>query len=201
MLDTYLRPKLQPIFVEPFLKTSLAKKLTPNMVTIFAGVAAVISAMFLVIGSKFIAVVFLLLSAYFDILDGSIARAHQKDQPFGAVVDIVMDRFVEFTIIFALFAVSPVHRGSLCMLMMGSVLICVTTFLISGIFTANNSEKSFHYSPGLMERTEAFIFFTAMMLFPQAFSYLAWAFILLVGYTAARRILELRDQLVDHSTT
>lgn len=62
--------------------------------------------------------------------------------------------------------IAPQERGLWCMLTLGSMLLCITSFLVVGIFTENQSQKSFHYSPGLMKRAEAFSFFIAMMIWP-----------------------------------
>jgi len=134
------------------------------------------------------ALCFLLISGLFDILDGSVARAFGKTSKVGAALDITSDRIVEFAIILGLFLINPEERGLYCLLMLGSVLICITTFLVVGIFSQNESEKSFHYSPGLIERKEAFAFFTLMFLSPSLFSFLALTFSALVCLTGLVRI-------------
>jgi phosphatidylglycerophosphate synthase len=137
-----------------------------------------------------LALVALGISGYLDTLDGSLARHLQSTSDKGAACDIVSDRVVEFSIIFGLYLQDPIPRASLCLLMLGSVLFCISSFLVVGIFSANDSHKSFHYSPGIMERTEAFIFFAAFILFPQAFTVLASFFSLLVALTGLLRMLE-----------
>ena len=74
--------------------------------------------------------------------------------------------------------------------MLGSVFICVTSFLIVSLFIPNTGEKSFHYSPGIIERAEAFFFFSLMILLPQYFTVLSLIFSLLVFLTAFIRIKE-----------
>ena len=91
--------------------------------------------------------------------------------------------------------VDPVHRALWCFLMLGSMLLCITSFLVVGIFVANDSHKSFHYNPGIMERAEAFIFFIAMMLWPSAFVGLAMLFSLLVTLTAIIRLTQFYKQI------
>ena len=54
----------------------------------------------------------------------------------------------------------------------------------------NQTEKSFNYSEGIMERPEAFIFFALMILFPNWFPVLASLFSALVFLTAMIRVLE-----------
>ncbi|MCP3679332.1 MAG: CDP-alcohol phosphatidyltransferase family protein [Gammaproteobacteria bacterium] len=92
------------------------------------------------------AVTVLLLSGYFDALDGTVARASGRSSAQGTMLDIVSDRVVEFAVIFALFLADPLQRGAWCLLMLGAVFICVTSFLVVGIFHENTSHKGFHYS-------------------------------------------------------
>lgn len=72
--------------------------------------------------------------------------------------------------------------------MLSSVLICVTSFLVAAVLEKTTGNKAFYYSPGLMERAEAFIFFIFMMLLPFTFSVLSIVFVVLVLYTAIVRI-------------
>ena len=136
------------------------------------------------------AVILLLLSGFCDSLDGTLARLEKKTSNIGAAIDIVGDRVVEFVIIFALYLADPYHHALGAIAMLGASYICVTTFLIVGVFTDNESQKSFYYSAGLMERAEAFTFFIVMMIFPKAFFWLAWIYFLLVMYTAVIRMKE-----------
>ena len=72
--------------------------------------------------------------------------------------------------------------------MLGSILLCITSFLVVGIFTPNHSSKSFHYSPGLIERAEAFLFFIVMIFVPYYFTFFAFLFATLVALTALIRL-------------
>ena len=165
----------------------LAKiRLAPKYFTLFAALtgSATLPALFY---STPLALTFLALTGLFDILDGKIARATNRVTDTGALLDICSDRFVEFIVVLALYLVEPHTRGLPCLLIMGSILLCVTTFLTVGIFTANSSEKSFHYNRGIMERPEAFGFFAAMMLFPTYFFPLAILFTTLTTLTALIR--------------
>ncbi len=101
-----------------------------------------------------------------------------------------MDRVVEILIVLALFIVDPLNRGGACLGMLASMLLCIITFLVVGVFTKNNSQKIFHYSGGLMERAEAFIFFLAMMIWPSYFLALSYTFSILVLMTTIIRLKE-----------
>jgi len=195
MLEAYLRPVYQKLFVTPIAeRLTRAFRLSPNTITLWSGVLGVLVLPVLFAGHAYFAVMLLLLSGYCDTLDGTIARMTDRVTSRGGVFDIICDRVVEISVIFAIFNMAPFERGVYALGMMASVLLCVTSFLLVGIFTDNETEKSFHYSPGLIERAEAFVFFIAMILFPEAFKPLAVAFIVLVTYTAAFRVWEFVKQ-------
>ncbi|MCP4475044.1 MAG: CDP-alcohol phosphatidyltransferase family protein [Gammaproteobacteria bacterium] len=191
MIESYCRPYCQRFFIDPPAKI-LARLpyLLPNHISIGAMLLGLMIIPLMYAHHTLWAVTVLLLSGYFDALDGTVARASGRSSAQGTMLDIVSDRVVEFAVIFALFLADPLQRGAWCLLMLGAVFICVTSFLVVGIFHENTSHKGFHYSPGLIERFEAFLFFIAMMLFPTIFVPLAALFSLLVLYTAIVRITQ-----------
>ncbi len=190
MIDTNLRKAYQKHCIDPLLRKPLIKKIDPMLITTLATLTGICIYPLLAFHYSLVAFVFLFISGFFDSVDGSQARERGKTSAKGAAFDITSDRIVEFAVILGLFAVDPETRGLPALLMLGSVLICVTSFLIVGIFTPNRSDRSFHYSPGLMERTEAFIFFGLMILLPSTFSFLAYFFSILVMLTALIRMLQ-----------
>lgn len=190
MIDTYLRTTYQENLVDPVVRLIIRSGISSHAVTLFALFLGICIVPALVYGMPVLAVLFLMLSGYCDTLDGSLARAKKEDSPRGAVLDIVSDRIVEFLIILGLFLVDPVDRGLVSLLMVGSVLICVTSFLVVGIFLENEGQKSFHYSPGIMERSEAFLFFGMMILFPAYFGILGLCFAALVSLTGLIRVAQ-----------
>ena len=190
MIDSYYRTPYQTICVDPFVVFLARRNLHPIHLTLAALVFGMIIIPLLMYGFVWTAIASLLTSGYLDTLDGSLARLRNQTSQTGAALDILTDRIVEFSVVLGLFFVDPPHRGLLCLLMLGSILTCVTSFLVVGIFTANDSEKSFHYSPGIMERAEAFLFFLLMIALPSLFPFLAITFTLLVFTTAAIRMKE-----------
>jgi len=74
--------------------------------------------------------------------------------------------------------------------MMSSLLVCTTGFLAVAIFTPNTSIKSFHHSPGIVERAELFIFFLAMIWLPNYYTLLACVFTVSVIITGALRLYQ-----------
>lgn len=190
MIDSYLRNTYQKLLIEPILPHVAQWGFSPAFYTLGALISGILVLPALLFAHPFFAVLLLFISGYLDTLDGSIARFQNRDSNQGAMLDIISDRIVESSVILGLYAVDPISRGWLCLFMLASVLICVTTFLVTGIFINQKSEKSFYYSPGLMERTEAFIFFGFMIMFPSGFFPLSLLFSILVTATGMKRAFD-----------
>lgn len=187
MIESRFRAIYQRLIIEPILPW--LAWCTPLWLTAFAGFAGILFVPLAVARYKLLAVTALLISGFLDTLDGSLARAQARQTPLGSVLDIVVDRFVEFCAVLGLFLIEPTERALPCIAMLGAMLLCVTSFLVVGIFSENDGDKGFHYSAGLMERAEAFIFFILMIVLPAYFQLAAWAFVLLVTITAIQRLL------------
>lgn len=192
MIESSLRPLFQRVFIQPLLHIG-ARHLPANAITVTSLITGFISACFLSAEFNFMAILWLLISGYLDILDGSVARLQNNSTHFGTVLDILSDRLVESFIVIALFIRDPT-LAFVCLLMMMSMLVCVSSFLLVGIFSEKQSEKSFYYSPGLMERAEAFIFFIAMIIFNQFALIIGIVFTLLVLWTTGVRVYEFYKQ-------
>jgi len=143
------------------------------------------------------AVIFILLSGFLDIIDGSVARKKGLVSNIGASLDLIFDRVVEFSILFALFMLDP-NRGMLILLMLGAIYLCISSFFIVSMFSDKESEKSFYYSPGIIERTEAFFFFLLLILWPSYFGLVATVFIILVGITSIVRMGQFCYHQINH---
>lgn len=200
MLDTYLRPFYQRYLTDPFAPI-IGKWFTPNEITMFSCFTGIAVLPALWFNFPNFAIALLLLSGYLDTLDGTIARQKKQITAVGAVLDILSDRIVEFAIIVGLCVIDPIHRGFLSVILLGSCFICVTSFLVVGIFIPNDSSKGFYYSPGLIERSEAFGFFICLIKAPEYFNSIALTFIGLVLLTSFIRIMNfIRFQGRTHAT-
>ncbi len=189
MLEYHIRPAYQKWLADPVARL-LIRRLTPNAATLLSLLAGLLAGVAIALGSGLAGGALLVLSGFFDTLDGTLARLRGESSLQGAMYDIVSDRCVESAVILGLYLYDPAGRGVGCLLMLSSVLVCVTTFLMAGIFLRNDSEKSFNYSPGLMERPEAFIMFLLMLVLPGWFTPLAILFVALVFYTSWVRLCE-----------
>jgi len=188
MLDTHVRSVYQTHLLDPIMTWPVWRFIHPHLVTIFGSLLGIAVWPLLMFHLTVWAVIALLLAGFMDTLDGTLARHLGLSSPQGAVLDIFCDRVVEFAILLGLYAFDPENRAIPILFMLGSVLLCITSFLVVGIFSENDSYKSFFYSPGLIERTEAFGFFFLMIVWPSFFDPVAWIFAVLVFLTALIRL-------------
>lgn len=191
MIDSYFRPPFQKLLIDPIARRLVG--VPANLITALSCLLGLAVIPLLAFDFSIAAASALIFSGYLDALDGTIARLRRESSPFGTVLDICADRVVESAVVIGLLLVDP-DRALLCLAMLASILLCITSFLVVGIFSENDSHKSFHYSPGLIERAEAFLFFLGMMLLPTIFAPLATAFAALVILTAVLRIRQFGGQ-------
>ncbi len=188
MIEQTIRPWFQKHLINTIAAIISTSDVSANTITILSFITGAISAL-LILWMPWLAVIFLLVSGYLDVLDGTIARMQNTSSSFGTMLDILSDRFVESFIIIALFIAQP-QIAWVGLLMMMSIVACVSSFLLVGIFTQQESHKSFYYSPGLMERAETFIFFIIMILLPSTVLWLGILFTTLVLWTTFYRVGE-----------
>lgn len=188
MIDSHFRTPYQRLVIDPLLKRRVLSSLSPTGVTLVGFLVGITIPFFLYFHLIWGAFTALILSGFCDTLDGSLARDRSLASPKGAALDIIADRGVEFAILLGLYLYAPEARGLAVIWILGSIYLCVTTFLTLGILEKNTSEKSFYYSPGLIERAEAFIFFGLMILVPSLFISLTILFVLLTILTSIIRI-------------
>ncbi len=187
MLEQLIRPRYQAYLVEP-IASRIKNRISPNSITVLSGILGFCVLLALMQHQILLAIMMLLASGYCDTLDGSLARMTNNTSNWGSVLDIMMDRFVEVCVVLGIFMMSPATNGLGCLIMLGSFVLCITSFLVVGIFSQNTSEKSFYYSPGLIERAETFCFFILMMIFPNLFNLLVGVLSILVVITAFIRM-------------
>lgn len=186
MLEKYFRSKYERIFVQPLVKKLVNCRFAhPNAITLLAMLIGLCLIPVLYWQWNVLAIILLLLSGYLDTLDGSLARHKGSRSELGSAFDIVADRVVEFSVLLGLYFIDPQQRALPCLVLAGCFYICITVFLVAGIFTPNTGEKSFHYNMGLIERAEVFLFFILMILLPGLFQALAWILVVLLLITVA----------------
>jgi archaetidylinositol phosphate synthase len=135
------------------------------------------------------------LSGALDALDGTIARQYERSTAFGGVLDLVSDRWVEAAALLGLAWYRPV-LGFAALTVLATWYVNITVFLAAGA-AAGAGEKLIVYPPGLLERTEALVFFTLLAVAGNAGVWLCYAYAALEIWTTIQRLDFARRHLRD----
>lgn len=122
-------------------------------------------------------------------MDGSLARLTGRSSAWGTTMDLVFDRLVEISVMLGLAARFPESRFAMLWLM-GSIIFSITVFLAVGALAEKKGIRSFYYQAGLLERTEGFVLFSAMILLPGYLLPLTYLFAGLETFTGMQRLCE-----------
>ncbi len=190
MLDSSARKYVQPVFT---LAAGLLAKagVHPNVLTIGALVAGLASALLFFVEGRWSALSLLWFSGLLDVLDGSVARLSGKMSPFGALMDLIFDRLVEVAFIVAVSLRLP-HVGLASILLLSSIIFSFSVFLAVGALAvdAERDGKAFYYQAGLAERTETFLVFSVVILWPDAALPAFGIFAATIVFTGVQRMRE-----------
>lgn len=192
MIDTRLRHRIQPL-IERAGKNLHQAGFTPFQITLAALITGLIAGFFISRHWMVMALVFLWLSGILDMLDGTVARLSDRVSPTGALMDLILDRMVEAAVILGFYSIAPEHALAHLLFLIG-VIFNFSTFLAAGALLPNKGGKSMHYDPGILERTETFLLFTVMILWPAGRFGLLMAFNLLMFVTGILRLYRLIQQ-------
>ncbi|WP_374055442.1 CDP-alcohol phosphatidyltransferase family protein [Rossellomorea sp. FM04394] len=192
MLDTHARKWVQPS-IEGSARLFLKKGLSANQVTVIAFIIGSSTGLVYYLGYPVLAVILLWLSGFLDAVDGTMARL-TKPSPFGTVMDVTFDRIVEISVILGVAFLHPDIMWAILLLSV-SIIISMTIFLTVGAVSEKQGMKSFYYQAGLAERTEGFILFSVMMLFPSIVLWSTLLFFAVELYTGLQRFLEAKRLL------
>ena len=204
MIDSWLsNTKFKEVY-EKFVRKFFLGKVSANQLTIIGLIFGIIGSfliyfsslledlmIFMIISSVFIVSI----SFFIDTIDGSLAR-FEGPTIFGGILDIFCDRFVEISIIISIVASDSLNLIWAGMFSLAAIILCVSMFLIvGGIIKRNsveNNSKVIIYQTGLMERSETFLFFLAMIILIPWRLVLLWIFSGLVFTTAILRLIKAR---------
>lgn len=188
MLDTYARRYFDRLF-QALAHCFLRLHLRPFHITAAALIFGLGSGALLYFQLPLVSVSVLWISGLLDAVDGEMARCTKTSSLFGAQIDIVCDRLVELSLVWAL---ALRHLDCLLPLLglVSAILLSMTVFLTTGMLAKPRGKKSFYYQAGLMERTEGFIAFSIMILAQQNLSIWTCIYTALIFITILQRLVE-----------
>ena len=134
---------------------------TANFATVIAIATGVLSGMSFADRNAGVGIFLLAISAAMDALDGTIARETSQATLRGGVSDLVADRIVESAVIIGIaWPYAILYLPAL--LLVASWYMNITVFLAVGAALERHGPKLIEYPPGILERTEALIFFAML---------------------------------------
>jgi archaetidylinositol phosphate synthase len=132
-----------------------------NVATIAAAIAGIAAGIAFAVADRTAAIVLLAFSALFDALDGTIARECAAPSAVGGVLDLSADRIVEACVIVGIAWRDPALYLP-ALILVATWYVNITIFLAVGAALEGPGAKLIEYPPGILERTEAIIFFVVL---------------------------------------
>jgi archaetidylinositol phosphate synthase len=135
--------------------------ISANVATILAALAGIAAGIAFARDHVTWAVAALAISAVLDALDGTIARECAAPSPLGGVLDLSADRVVEACVIVGIAWRDPTLYFP-ALILVATWYVNITIFLAVGAALEGPSAKLIEYPPGILERTEAIVFFIVL---------------------------------------
>lgn len=161
--------------------------LSPNHITLVGLLLSLLSAFFFYLNNLIFGGILILLTGFFDALDGVVARLSNRVTKWGGILDSSIDRYSEMIIL------SGVIIGNLCDLLWG-LLSIMGSFMVSYTRARGEVEGIKLSSIGLMERAERMLLLAIFSIIEQL-----WLGIILLAVfsnaTAIHRLLYIRSFL------
>jgi CDP-diacylglycerol--glycerol-3-phosphate 3-phosphatidyltransferase len=194
MLNEFRRTAARRI-TEP-LKTALAKsRIKPNTLTWIALAISLIAAAAIATRYLFIGGLLVLLSGFFDILDGAVARLTNKVTRFGALLDSTFDRISDAAFFLGLFILYLPSGGIVEMILV--FLALISSFLTSYI-RARAEAIGINCTVGLFTRAERIIILALGLLLNPLYGFsifIALILIVVLGFvTVGQRLMYVWEQ-------
>lgn len=180
-------PHALPAGVSRQLGESVAKTgLSPNALTIIGLLGSGGAAALAAYGQFWEAGLVLLASGAFDMLDGAVARATNRATRGGAILDAVVDRVADFSILIGLLVwfSSPAHFDREIVLLLG---VAIAGAALVPYTRSKAAEFGVHLRQGLGTRAERVVILS-IGLFTEELTVVLWLLAVLTFLTALQRL-------------
>lgn len=156
----------------------------PNFYTILTLLAGFGAAYAIFLGKFILGIGLIMLSGFFDWVDGSVARAIQGTTKWGAMADSVTDKVTEIAIYFALGLYSSE-------LFLGAML-AISAFMLSSYISKHAGALGARHDGGLLERKERiFIICVGLVAIYSGTQYMAFALYAIAALSAVTAVQRL----------
>ena len=182
--------------LELIIKTSVALRIHPNILTFVGVLINIAAAWALAIGSFVVAGVIMVVANIFDYIDGKVANELNAVSAFGGFWDSVIDRFSDLSLFIGLiYLYSSMHRTDYVVIAALAMMFAIMTS-----YTRARAESLIKKCKvGFMERPERIVLFM-IGAFTNRMAAVLWVILVLSAVTVADRIIftyrELREPQV-----
>jgi len=178
LLDS-LRSKVSAV-LKPLFSALASAGISPNEITIIGFLVSILSSYFFYVSQPVYGGIILLLSGFFDILDGGVAKISGKVTKFGAVLDSTLDRYSDLIVIGAIVI------AGLCNPIWGIIAI-IGSVMVSYVRAKGELEGVRMAGVGVMERAERMVILAAFAI--ASFTWLGIIILaVLTNFTVAQRL-------------
>ncbi len=174
----------------------IAKNLNinPNIVTVISPFVAVLAAWGFANHDLILGCVAILLSGFLDVVDGAVARYHNRTSRFGAFLDSTMDRFADAIIYIGIIF------GGYCDWFVG--VLAIHSAITVSYVRARAESQGAECNIGIAERAVRMIILMIGAVIGYFagdvwFTYIIYILVVLSYFTVAQRIMYVRRQLND----
>lgn len=169
-----LRRKAARIITDPIIPVVSKLRLTPNMMTIIGMVLNLVAAVIVGLGHLLAGGIVFLVAAFFDMLDGALARYMGKTTRFGAFFDSVVDRITEGALFLSfIFITDPSSWPYSVPVELALIFLAMTGSFLTSYIRARAEGLNIDCTVGLFTRVERVIIIALGLLLNQVFIALA----------------------------
>ena len=189
MIGSRIGHRLDPLLVRIFRLLFGNASISPNILTVIGLLFSIVTFFFTAVtGQLVIAGVFLLVSGFFDLLDGAVARSTNMVTKFGGFLDSVLDRYSDLIVIFGA-SIYFLRRGDALSSMVaffGAIGVAIVPYARARAEAASIACRS-----GILERPERVILLSIGLLFP-VLKPVVFILAVLAHVTALQRVILVR---------
>ena len=191
MISSKIGHALDPFILKIYRFVFRNKRIHPNVLTVFGTFFGFVASACIVFEHFLFGALALLLSGFFDMLDGALARSSGKVTVFGGFLDSVLDRYTDLLVMGGIFFFYVTH---------GSIRYASITFIatvgtaIIPYTRARAEAAAIQCRSGLLERPERIVLLLIGLFVPVLLSSVMIILAVLTHITVIQRIIYVRKK-------
>jgi CDP-diacylglycerol---glycerol-3-phosphate 3-phosphatidyltransferase len=102
LISSRIGHSLDPLIMRVYHFFFRDKRVSPNVLSVVGFLFGLVSLFFIIKGGLLLGGLALLVSGFFDVLDGAVARTYGRVTPYGGFLDSVLDRYTDLGVAFGM---------------------------------------------------------------------------------------------------